>query len=92
VKTNCEKLVNAQEELKNAELAFKNQLERLELEERQFRFGRSSTFNVIQAGDDKTLSEMNFYQSQIEFLKLSWRVLSSTSELYNLVESWKSNL
>jgi outer membrane protein TolC len=92
IKTNCEKLINAQEEMKNAELAFKNQQERLELEERQFRFGRSSTFNVIQAGDDKSFSEINFYQSQIEFRKLSWRVLSSTSELYSLVESWKSSL
>jgi len=86
---NCEKLKKAKIELQNTETAFKNQQERLELEEKRFRLGRTSTFSVIQAGDDKSQSEMNYNQAQIDYRAASWKVLSATSQLYQIVEDWK---
>lgn len=90
VKTLCEKLKKSEMNVKNAELAFQNQKERLELEEKRFRFGRANTFSVIQAGDDKSQSELVYSQSQVEFRKLSWQVFSATSELSKWLEKWKN--
>lgn len=92
VLTNCEKLKKVKAELQNTENAFKNQQERLELEERRFRLGRTSTFSVIQAGDDKSQSEINYNQAQIDYRSASWKVLSATSQLYQIVEDWKKQL
>jgi hypothetical protein len=44
---------------------------------------------VIQAGDDKSQSEMNYNQAQIDYRAASWKVLSATSQLYQIVEDWK---
>ena len=86
--TLCEKLKSLSVELKNSEVAFKNQQERLTLEEKRFRLGRTNTFSVIQAGDDKTLAEQQFQQSQVEYKNTVWQILKSTSELHNFVKEW----
>ena len=92
VLTACEKLKKAKAELQNSETSFKNQQERLELEEKRFRLGRTSTFSVIQAGDDKSQSEINYNQAQVDYRAASWKVLSATSQLYQIVEDWKKQL
>lgn len=86
--TLCEKLKSISLELKNSEQAFKNQQERLELEEKRFRIGRSTTFSVIQAGDDKTFTEQQYQQTQAEYKNTIWQILKSTSELHKLIKEW----
>jgi len=89
IQTLCEKLKLSKIQAKNSETAFESQKERLELEEKKFRFGRSSTFQLIQAGDDKTQTELSYHQAQVDLRTLSWKVLASQSELFDLIETWK---
>jgi len=86
--TLCEKMKNLSQEVKNSEAAFKNQLERLNLEERRFRLGRTTTFAVIQAGDDKTAAEQQYKLSLVEMKNSVWEILKSTSELHGIVLNW----
>lgn len=86
--TLCEKLKSMTVELKNAEQAFKNQQERLELEEKRFRSGRATTFSVIQAGDDKTFAEQQYQVIQAEHKNTVWQILKSTSELHTVIKEW----
>src|SRR5690606_30143264 len=54
--------------------AYEKQLARARLEEERFRIGRSSMLQVIQAGDDATIAELNLRSSEVEKRLVSWQV------------------
>ncbi|MBU6374933.1 MAG: TolC family protein [Bdellovibrionales bacterium] len=62
---------------KNSEL----QHERSELEERRFKLGRGSTFQVIQAGDDATQAELALDAIEVELRTVAWRILKSADQM-----------
>lgn len=71
----CSNLERLTETLKYAQAAYQNQKRRADLEERRFRLGRSSTFNVIQAGDDATEAEIFMHGTDVQLRQSAWRVL-----------------
>ncbi len=73
---------------KDAALAAKNQEARADLEERRFRLGRSTTFNVIQAGDDAT--QANVYQKavDVELRLVAWDVLRLRNQVFSQLKSY----
>ncbi|MEO0335616.1 MAG: hypothetical protein AAF202_04450, partial [Pseudomonadota bacterium] len=50
------------------------QKDRVDLEEKRFRIGKTGAFQVIQAGADATNAELSFKQSQVEIRKVAWRI------------------
>lgn len=89
--TLCDKLKRAQKEVANSKLAFSHQKQRLDLEEQRFRLGRTTTFNVVQAGDDKTLAEQNHNSSEVQYRMTAWKVLKASSQFQNYLQGWKSS-
>jgi outer membrane protein TolC len=56
------------------EAAYTKQRERAQLEEQRFRIGRSSTYQVIQAGDDATQAELAVRAMEVERRMAAWKV------------------
>lgn len=57
------------------------QHERAELEERRFRLGRGTTFQVIQAGDDATQAELALDAIEVELRTEAWQLLKSANQI-----------
>jgi outer membrane protein TolC len=74
--------------LPRLEFASKKQTERSRLEESRFRIGRSSTFQVIQAGDDATQSQLVHQQTQVAKELIHWRLMYLTGQLDSQLETW----
>ncbi|MCB0349917.1 MAG: TolC family protein [Bdellovibrionales bacterium] len=75
---NLERLVTT---LSDAHISYKNQNLRADLEEKRFRLGRSSTINVIQAGDDETDSQIFLYSTEVALRLTAWKVLELDSQI-----------
>lgn len=75
---NLERLVETQ---KDAKKAFQSQNLRADLEEKRFRLGRSSTLNVIQAGDDETDSKIFLYATEVQLRLSAWKILEIDSQI-----------
>lgn len=86
----CERFQKSQSELENSRQAFQNQSQRLILEGQRFQVGRTNTFSVIQAGDDKTRAEQNKNQSEVNYRLNAWKVLKAASELEPFIANWKN--
>ncbi len=63
------------------EEALKNQRQRLRLEEVRFRNGQIPLLNVIQAGDEVTVAELNLFGSLMESRLLAWKVKRYSGDL-----------
>lgn len=85
---NCDLLVRAQTELKDIQSAFASQKERLELEESRFRLGRSTTTQVIQAGDDRTQALQARNAGEVRLRQLAWKVIQASETLASQREKW----
>jgi len=76
------------------EQAYHDQQKRTSLESRRFQVGRTTTFNVIQAGDDATQAELLYFSSDLQRRLSAWRLLRLTSKmqihLEQMVESQKN--
>ncbi len=59
----------------------KLQHERAELEERRFKLGRGSTFQVIQAGDDATQAELVLDSIEAELRTAAWQILRAANQM-----------
>ncbi len=66
------RLKRAQESTHRTASSFRD---RARLEEERFRLGRSSTFQVIQAGDDATQAELILDGTAVELRQVAWQVL-----------------
>jgi outer membrane protein TolC len=86
---NCDYFRRAGAELKNSLEAQQSQKRRLDLEENRFRLGRSSTFQVIQAGDDKTNVNLASNLNEANLRRYGWRVIQSASKMNPYIEKWK---
>ena len=82
---NLERLIVA---VADATKAFENQKRRADLEEKRYRLGRVSTFNVIQAGDDATDAEINLNSTQIQIRQVAWRIMGLNSQIIPKLESY----
>lgn len=85
----CERLQKAEFELQNAKQAYDFQKERLDLEEKRFQVGRTSTFNVIQAGDDKSQAEINKNLAEVNLRVNQWKLLRAGSQLSEVISRWE---
>lgn len=86
--TTCDRYRKGKEQLENNQQAFQAQARRLALEEQRFRLGRSTTTQVIQAGDDRTRAEQALRQLDVEFRLAAWNVLNSQSRVADEVRAW----
>ncbi|HEX4924151.1 MAG TPA: TolC family protein [Bdellovibrionales bacterium] len=82
----CSDLKRLGETVENMTQAFEKQSSRVELEEGRFRLGRVPAFNVIQAGDDATLAELNLRNAQIQHRQAAWRIRRMAGQLKSYVE------
>jgi outer membrane protein TolC len=71
---NCENLQRLKFKVSEFRRMMSLQKERVDLEEKRFRIGKTGAFQVIQAGLDATNAELAFQQSQVEIRKVAWRV------------------
>jgi len=85
---NCDLFERSLVELKDIQSAFAAQKERLELEESRFRLGRSTTTQVIQAGDDRTQAIQAKNAGEVRLRQLAWKVIQSTETLASYREKW----
>lgn len=88
--TVCDVYLKSQVRLENARLAFQAQEKRLRQQENRFQLGRTTTFEVIQAGDDKTSAELNLNRLEVDTRLAGWNVLKSRSKLEGEVKKWSS--
>ncbi len=72
----CLELEQKEEAFVRSEQIFKFQSERLRLEERRFRIGRSALTQVVIASDDRVVAERNLAQREIDRRLAAWRVLA----------------
>lgn len=88
--TVCDVYAKSLTRLENARQAFQAQEKRLRQQESRFRLGRTTTFEVIQAGDDKTTAELNLNRLEVDTRLAGWNVLKSRSKLEGEVKKWAS--
>lgn len=88
LKQNCEYLRQAKGALEAATKASSNQRERIRLEERRFQVGRSTTFQVIQAGDDHANTDQTKNQNEVALRQLAWEVIQESVGLEPFFEKW----
>jgi outer membrane protein TolC len=77
----CANIERLNQSLRDAEVAYKNQSRRADLEEQRFRLGRSSTLSVIQAGDDATQAEIFLRGTEIQIRQSAWRLLELNTQI-----------
>jgi outer membrane protein TolC len=70
----CKDLYRRVEKVELLKEAFDKQMERVKLEESRFRFGRSPTMSVIQAGDEATAAEMAYLEAQADTRRVAWSI------------------
>lgn len=84
----CSHLETLKQNLLNSENALQNQQRRLRLEEQRFRIGRIPVFNVIQAGDDLTESEVLHENRKVQLRIVAWEILRKSNQIKQVVESF----
>ncbi len=84
----CADWRDMESDLPRAEAAASKQTQRSGLEEKRFRLGRSTTFQVIQAGDDATQAQLLYQQLQVAKEMIHWRLMDLTGQLDSQLETW----
>lgn len=80
----CSDLSRLNRALELRDRSYKEQAERVRLEERRFRIGKVPLLNVIQAGDDLTAAEIALKNTEVETRTAAWRV----KQLYGHTEAY----
>jgi len=70
----CADLQRIHQLVSEYEESSKKQGRRVELEERRFDLGRSAPLNIIQAGDDFTISEVNLHTTEAKARIAAWKI------------------
>ena len=79
--TRCMDLFRLERAAESFSRTAKLQKERAQLEEQRFKLGRSGTFQVIQAGDDATFSELALDGIEVERRIAAWQILKSANQI-----------
>ncbi len=83
----CSDLLQSKTTVELLQKAYENQRRRERLEEERFGIGRSTTFQIIQAGDDAALAETQLNTAQVQYRMAAWRVQRFSDGLKGYLES-----
>lgn len=61
------------------------QKQRATLEEKRFRIGKVTVFNIIQAGLDASISKLAFKEAEVQLRLSSWKILKMDSQLITYI-------
>lgn len=69
-----------------------NLKKRENLEYKDFRTGRTSSFNYIQSGVDAISAEINYIQAQTNIRLLAWQIISESKNLSSRIEDYAKSM
>lgn len=84
----CSEWKDVRLNLPRVELAQKKQSERAKLEQSRFSVGKSTAFQVIQAGDDATFAQYSYNQILVQNEILSWKLAYLTGQMKSEMDKW----
>ena len=71
----CEEVKTKKQLLVSQRAILKKQEDREQSLERRYRIGDSNVFDVVQAGDDRSLAETSLFRMEVDLRLASWKVI-----------------
>lgn len=90
-KNTCADLARLKSSVALMKDAVAKQAERIKLEEERFRLGRSSTLQVIQAGDDYSETLIGYRGLTMQLKLVAWKLRIQTGDVGQLLTGWEKN-
>lgn len=88
----CRLLAVKSEIIKKLETVLSDLKQRENIEYKDFRTGRTTSFSYIQSGDDVSAAQLNLISQQILTRNIAWSIISSKKNLLDKISEYSKNM